>query len=223
LTSSKSQNKICAVIPFYNEEEHLHSIISEVIQFVDILILIDDGSTDSSLSCIPFTENIILLEHDKNLGKGAAPRICFLKNKEVGSEKTITMDADYQHDPNYIDQFLAKLEKYDCVIGSRKKDHSTMPYHRKLSNTLTSKLLSWKTGHKILDSQSGYRGFRTRILQDILPNYKGFEAESEMIVKLCKNDYTLGFVNIPTIYGNDNSKMRTFPTIIGFLKVLLRV
>ena len=104
---------------------------------------------------------------------------------------------------------------------NRKRNAIGMPIHRKLSNYLTSKILSIKTGCNILDSQSGYRAFRTNILSKVLPSYSGFEAESEMIVKICKNNYSIGFKEISTIYGNDDSKMKALPTIIGFIKVIL--
>ncbi|MCB0745100.1 MAG: hypothetical protein KDC67_14425, partial [Ignavibacteriae bacterium] len=60
------------------------------------------------------------------------------------------------------------------------------------------------------------------ILNNILPTFSGFEAESEMIVKLCKKKYRLSFIKIPTIYGNDDSKMKAVPAIIGFIKVILK-
>ena len=97
-----------------------------------------------------------------------------------------------------------------------------MPFHRRLSNYLTSKLMSMKTGKEIIDSQSGYRAFKSVIAYKIIPEFNGFEAESEMIVKAARNNLKIGFVNIPTIYGDDDSKMKAIPTILGFIKVLLR-
>jgi len=223
LTPSENQNKISAVIPFYNEEKHLTYISNKVIKYVDILILVDDGSNDFSRSKIPINEKIILLTHPKNLGKGAALLTGMLKSIELKSDITITLDADNQHDPKFILKLIEKLDENECVIGSRNKDKSSMPIHRKLSNYLTSKILSLKTGKEIIDSQSGFRAFKTNILKDILPKYSGFEAESEMIVKLSKKNYSIGFVEIPTIYGDDDSKMRAIPTILGFIKVILKV
>lgn len=219
---SENQNKICAVIPFYNEEKHLHSVCSEVLKYVDFIILVNDGSTDASLNKIPDTENIVKLSHPNNLGKGAALRSGLLKSIELKTELTITIDADNQHDPSYIPKFINNINQYDCLIGSRKRESSSMPIHRRLSNYLTSKILSIKTGVKILDSQSGYRILKTEILNKILPKYYGFEAESEMIVKLCKNNLSIGFIEIPTTYGDDESKMRAIPTILGFMKVILK-
>ncbi len=222
MTHLENQNRICAIIPFYNEEKHLHSIIRNVLNFVDLLILVDDGSSDSSSKNIPKSEKIILLTHSKNEGKGVALKTGILKSIDCNTDITITLDADNQHDPNFIPKFIQEISNYDAIIGSRSMTRSSMPIHRRLSNFLTSKLLSIKTGANIIDSQSGYRAFKTSILLSILPSYSGFEAESEMIVKLCKNKYSLSFLQIPTIYCDDESKMKVIPTIFGFLKVLLK-
>ena len=219
---SKNINNRAAVIPFYNEKNTLKKIISETSKFVDIIILVNDGSTDTWDLEIPDCENIFLISHDKNLGKGEALKAGFLKSIEQNNHFTITLDADLQHDPKYIPSILNELEKFDMVIGKRNILKTEMPFHRRMSNFLTSKLLSIKTGENILDSQSGFRGFKTEILKEILPSFSGFEAESEMIVKCCKKNYSIGYIDIPTIYGNDDSKMKAIPTILGFIKVLFK-
>jgi glycosyltransferase involved in cell wall biosynthesis len=184
--------------------------------------LINDGSYDSSVNRIPISKNIILIQQSRNMGKGRALRTGIEKSIELNSEITITLDADNQHDPELIPKFVDKIRFYDIVIGSRRRDQTAMPWHRRLSNYLTSKLLSIKTGEKIIDSQSGYRAFKTEICKDILPDFGGFEAESEMLVKASRNKLKIGFLEIPTIYGDDESKMKVLPTIIGFIKVLLK-
>lgn len=218
---SKNQNRICAVIPFFNEEKHIQDVLDKVLKFVDTVILVNDGSTDNSCQLINNYNNVIILNHKTNLGKGAALKTGFLQSIKLNSELTITIDGDNQHDPSLIPELLKKIEQFDCVIGNRIKNNSTMPIHRRLSNYLTSKILSLKTGIEILDSQSGFRVFKTTILPNILPRFSGFEAESEMIVNIAKNKYSLGYSEISTIYGDDESKMKAIPTIIGFIKVLL--
>ncbi|MBK7106734.1 MAG: glycosyltransferase family 2 protein [Ignavibacteriae bacterium] len=222
MSISENKNNVCAVIPFFNEKSTLNKIVTETINYVDLLILVNDGSTDNWQSEILKSEKIILISNENNLGKGAALKLGFLKSIELKTLITITLDADLQHDPKQITNFLNNIENYDCIIGKREISKTKMPIHRRLSNYLTSKLLSMKTGTEILDSQSGFRAFKTNILENILPQFTGFEAESEMIVKLCKQKYKLGFILIPTIYGNDNSKMKAIPTILGFIKVLLK-
>ena len=222
MNHSDDINNICAVIPFFNEEKHIKNIIHEVAKYVNIIIAVNDGSTDNSLNQIEKKDNIILLTYKKNMGKGSALKTGFEKSIELNTNITITLDADLQHAPEYIPDFIEKVKEYDAVIGNRMNNKKGMPLHRKVSNFLTSKILEFKTGYKIHDSQSGYRAFRTKILKDILPTFTGFEAESEMIVKLLKARYTLGFVDIPTIYGNDESKMKAWKTIKGFIKVVLK-
>lgn len=219
---SKNQNRICAVIPFYNEEKQIKNVTENVLKYVDLIILVNDGSTDKSVNNLPQSENILLINHPRNMGKGAALKSGFKKSIELETMITISIDGDNQHDPRFISNLVEATKNYDCVIGNRKRNTSSMPFPRRLSNYLTSKILSLKTGTIIQDSQSGYRAFRTNILPNVLPNYAGFEAESEMIVKICKNNYSIGFQEISTIYGDDDSKMKVIPTILGFIKVILK-
>jgi len=214
-------NKICAVIPFFNEEENLKILFHKVIKFVDCIIAVNDGSTDNSVYQIPQKDNIILLNHKKNLGKGRALRSGFLHSIKLNTHITITLDADMQHLPELIPSFVEQIHYYDVVIGNRLNNTKSMPIQRKISNYLTSKLLSWKTGEQILDSQSGYRAFRTSILQNIMPDRNGFEAESEMIVKILNNNYKIGYIDIPTLYNENKSKINAWQTIKGFLNVII--
>ena len=220
MNSISNQNKICAVIPFYNEEKTISDIITRTLKFVDTVIAIDDGSTDNSFYNINTIENVILLKHTKNEGKGRALKTGFEASIQNNFYLTLTLDADMQHPPEEIPRFLEALSVYDIVIGNRLNNLSPMPVQRILSNKLSSGLISLKAGRKIYDSQCGYRGFRTKILSSILPHYSGYEAESEMIILASRKNYKLGFVSIPTIYGEEKSKVRPFNIMAGFIKTL---
>lgn len=211
---------ICAVIPFYNERNYIREIIERTLPYADKIILVDDGSTDGTAELVEESKRVILLKNKTNSGKGFALNQGFYKSIETGSSVTVTLDADLQHDPKCIPDFLSEIKNYDIVIGNRLSDLSAMPKQRILSNLLTSYFLSKKTGLKIFDSQSGFRAYRTEILHKIIPACSGFEAESEILVKASRNGCTLGFVNIPTIYAGEKSKMRAFQAISGFIKVL---
>lgn len=220
----EKENSVCAIIPFYNEEKNLTKLVNEVLNFVDFIIAVDDGSTDNSLQQVSKIKNVIIEKHETNLGKGAALKTGFIKSIELKTNYTLTIDADLQHAPEFIPKFIESLIVKDCAIGNRLHNQKDMPLIRRTSNFITSKMLSIKTSERILDSQSGYRAFKTKILKDILPNFTGFEAESEMIVKLVRKNYSLSFVNIPAIYTeDDDSKMKAVPAILGFIKVILTV
>jgi glycosyltransferase involved in cell wall biosynthesis len=187
---------------------------------VDLVIAVDDGSKDNSLNLIKKIDNVEIIILDKNYGKGTALKAGFSLAIELDFDIILTLDADLQHDPEFIPVFLDAIKKCDLVIGNRLSDLKSMPYHRILSNYLTSFLLSLKLKKIIKDSQCGYRAYKKKVLQKISIHSSGFEAESEIIVRAVREKFSIGFVDIPTIYGNEKSKMKSFQAIKGFLKIL---
>lgn len=214
------KNNVCAVIPFFNEEDFIVEVITKTLKYVDLVIAVDDGSKDNSLKLIKKLDNVEIIIFDKNFGKGTALKSGFSLAIELDFDIILTLDADLQHDPDYIPIFLDAIKKYDVVIGNRLSDIKAMPYHRILSNYLTSFLLSLKLKKMIKDSQCGYRAYKKKVLQKISIHSSGFEAESEIIVRVVRENFNIGFVDIPTIYGNEKSKMKSFQAIKGFLKIL---
>lgn len=220
MKTSFKKNNCVAVIPFFNEEKFISEIINKTLVHVDKIILVNDGSTDNSLRNIPQSDRIILINLEKNFGKGFALNVGYKSSFLTDYECVITLDADLQHDPEYISDFIEKINEYDIVIGNRKKDLKKMPIQRIISNRLTSYLLTLKVKQKILDSQCGFRIYRKDCLKNILPTSKGFEAESEILVNAGRKNYQIGFTDIPTIYGEEKSKMKAFMAIKGFIKIL---
>jgi dolichol-phosphate mannosyltransferase len=222
LEENKKKINVAAVIPFYNEEKTIYEVIKQTLAFVDIVIAVNDGSTDKSVDKIKNMDRMALIDLKKNHSKGYALNEGFKKSIEINSEITLTLDADLQHPPEFIPGFLNAVNDFDIVIGNRKKRLGVMPIQRIISNKLTSFLLSKKTGQKILDGQCGYRLYKTKILKDILPASSGYEAESEILIKASRCNYKISFVDISVIYGEQESKMKAWRTIKGFLKVLLK-
>jgi glycosyltransferase involved in cell wall biosynthesis len=220
LITSKSSNKIAAVIPFFNEKDTINRIVQNTVNNVNTVIAIDDGSTDNSSKNITLLENVILLKNETNRGKGFALRKGFSYAVENGFETIITLDADLQHIPNEIPLLCSKLNEYPIVIGNRLNNVSAMPLQRRLSNKITSFLLSIKTGQKVLDSQSGFRAYRSEVIKNIATTKDGYEAESEILIKAARNGYRIGFADISTIYGDEISKMNPITSTIGFIKLL---
>ena len=216
------KNKVCAVIPFYNESKSIGGIIRDTLPFVDRVIAVNDGSTDDSLLNVVKDDRVTLISYSGNKGKGFALNEGFKKSIEGNFDFTVTIDADFQHKPEYIPSLIMGLEDNDVIIGNRLNRMNRMPVQRILSNKITSFLLSIKTKQKILDSQCGFRAYRTKVLNSILPSFTGFEAESEIILNAAKNNFRIAFVFVPKIYNNEKSKMRPFEAIKGFIKVMLK-
>lgn len=217
---NRNTNSVCAVIPFYNEKETLDFILDETLKYVDFIFAVNDGSNDDSYQSVRNKSDIKIINLDKNFGKGKALSVGFDEAISGSYQSVITLDADLQHEPKYIPKLIDSLSYFDIVIGNRLKNLEGMPLQRRLSNKLTSFFLSMKTGQVILDSQCGFRAFRIDVLKKVKTRAYGFEAESEILVKAAKKGFTIGFVDIPTIYGNEESKMQPIKAITGFLKVL---
>ena len=112
--------------------------------------------------------------------------------------------------------------KFDIIIGSRLHDKKGMPFHRVLSNTITTFLVSARTAKKIADSQSGYRLIDRKVLESVRLQSSGFEAETEFIIKAAAHGFRFGFVPIETVYAGEKSHMTHFSTTVNFVKVLFQ-
>lgn len=212
--------KVAVVIPFFNEQQTLPEIINKTLQYSDIIIAVNDGSTDDFLKHIKINERIVLISNKKNEGKGFSISRGMKKSIELNSDITITIDADLQHPPEYIPELIKALDDCSISVGNRLGNLRGMPIPRILSNILTSALLSIKLKQLIKDSQCGFRAYKTNIVHDILPSSKGYEAETEILINAKRKNYKIGFIRIPTIYNSHKSKMRSIKTILGFLRVL---
>lgn len=220
MNSSERKIKIAAVVPFFNERDFIRNVISETLNYTDIIIAVDDGSTDNSSEQIIDLKKVILISNEKNFGKGYSLRKGFEKAIELNSQLIVTLDADGQHKPGIIPELLNKISDCDIVIGNRMNDVRNMPLQRIFSNRITSYLLSKKLGVQIKDSQCGFRVYKRKVLESVKTTFNGFEAESEILVYAARKNFKIKFVDIPTVYENQNSKMKAWQAIKGFLKVL---
>jgi glycosyltransferase involved in cell wall biosynthesis len=214
------------LIPALNAARTLSELLGKVREYIppEATIVVDDGSTDAT-SRIAEEAGVLVIKHSVNRGKGAALRSGFeqvLSKTEY--QCVITLDADLQHDPHEIPRFVERWKQggVDVIIGARKRLGSQMPFHRILSNTITSLLVSARTGVAIRDSQSGYRCISRDVLSTIHLECDAFEAETEMLIKAARSGFRIGFVPIATIYGTEQSHMTHWTTTKRFLQVLLK-
>ena len=211
------------LIPAFNDASTIQELINQLFK-LDIqseqIIVVNDGSTDETTN-LANELNVIIVELQKNQGKGAALLKgfdYFLQNSNV--EYLICIDADLQHPVKSIPDFLKSDSKF--VIGNREKSFNTMPFHRILSNFITSKILSFVTKQKILDSQCGFRMIHRDVISKLELNEKGFQLESEMVVEIAKMGVNIDFVNIPTIYNQSGSSINNVKDTLRFIRYILK-
>lgn len=211
------------LISAYNAENTLSDVLGELSQFENLEVLVvNDGSTDKSKDIVK-NSDAILLNHNKNLGKGAALQKGFEYASHLDIDFVITFDADKQHPSNYIDNFIEMHRKNPdaIILGSRKRDIN-MPWTRKFSNSVSASLTSWRTRQKLYDVQCGLRLIPKKYLSWKLSTINGFIFENEMLIAWADNNIKLLSISIPTIYSNKHeSKMTYLDSTFGFISMYI--
>jgi len=200
--------KITIGIPAYNEEKYIAGIISKLKKYTDSIIVCDDGSSDLT-GDISEQLGAIVIKHSKNRGYGAAINSLFLKAKELESDVFLTLDADGQHrveDIPIVTDPIIKNE-VDLVIGSRFLDTKSeeMPNYRKVGIKIITKITNLSIKEKLTDSQSGFRAYSRKALQEITPTDDGMGVSTEILIKASNLELKVAEVPIKVNYNGDTS------------------
>ena len=211
--------KIVIIIPAYNPPQSFISLLQNIRTKTFIpIIIIDDGSIPKINMVIA---NTILLRNKSNSGKGYSLIRGFNEALSRGYSHAITMDADSQHDPDMLQSFIKINANISIVLGNR-QFNANMPIHRRISNKLTSSVISIICRKNILDAQCGYRRYK---LDNVCSNNymeNGYQFESEVLIKILADNCTLHHIEIPTIYAQENSSINIFWDTIKFVRLIIR-
>jgi glycosyltransferase involved in cell wall biosynthesis len=188
--------RVVAVIPAYNEERCIGSVVLRARALVDAVLVVDDGSTDATAQ-VAAAGGAAVVRHDRNRGKGAALNTGLRAARELGPEAIVLLDADGQHLPCELPAVLAPVlaGEADIAVGSRyigngngnghppdpANGHgSGVPRHRVAGHWAFTKLTNLASGVPVSDSQSGFRALSRRAVEALNFSSAGFSVESEM-------------------------------------------
>ena len=194
-------------IPAYNEEKNIASILLRLKNISEYIIVCDDGSSDLTYE-IAEKLGAIVVKHKKNLGYGAAIKTIFLKAQEINADALVTFDADGQHKIEDIDKILVPIKnnKADIVIGSRfLNDEQKISKYRKIGIKTITELTNITSGTKITDSQSGFRGYNRKTLENIKLTESGMGISTEILIKAKKSNFKIIEVPIIVSYEGETS------------------
>jgi len=209
---------VFAVIPAYQEGRRIAEVVSGARRQLPVIV-VDDGSTDDTADRAA-AAGATVLRQVPNAGKGAALRLGFGHALEVGAEAVVTLDGDGQHDPNEIPAFVAVYEASGAQLVVGRRDFGSMPFVRRVSNTLGRMAISVAVGRDIPDNQSGYRLIGSRLLPALLSSREpGFEFEVEMLARCIALGMPIAWVPIRTIYAGEPSHIRPWAHFTSFLRV----
>ena len=175
---------ISIVIPLYNEENSIKALLESFPNHYRYeIIIVDDGSTDKSIQKIKEVDNldIEVIQHDRNLGYGAAIKSGFDHAK---GDIIVTMDSDGQHDPKEIPNLVKPLisNKADLIVGSRYlgKCRYKIPLHTRAGEFFIKTSLWFLYNQKVYNNQNGFRAFKKEsldIFRNLRSNGMGFTTE----------------------------------------------
>jgi len=217
---------ILAAIPAYNEEIAIGSVVLRAKKNADIVLVIDDGSSDAT-AAVAAAAGALVLPHERNLGKGAAIRDAFNRAKELGADILVLLDADGQHNPDEIPDLIVPIQDgtADMVIGSRFLDKkSAIPKYRRAGQEVLTVLTNRVSHSCVTDSQSGFRAFSKRAIQSLSLQEVGIGIESAMLQ--AASDVGLQIAEVPVSCRYDvehASKMGSVRHGFSVVNTLLKI
>lgn len=213
---------IVAGMPVFNEEETIGTIVTMAMKYVDAVICVDDGSSDSSAR-IAESCGAIVVRHRINRGYGGALKSLFKKAKEMNADALVLLDSDGQHEPEDIPKLLQPIidGSDDFVIGSRFIDGgggTDMPAYRRLGIKVITAASNMSRNISIKDTQSGFRAFSKRALNLLRFDSEGMELSLEMLEDA--HEKQLKIMEVPTIVRYDVPKGSNFTAVSHGFTVL---
>ena len=214
--------KVAALIPAYQAAAHLGEVLTRLraLESPPHVLVVDDGSRDATAQ-VARQFGAEVLSFAANRGKGHALLAGF--HALAGFDAVITLDADGQHPPECVPAFVRAAEAgADLVLGARARS-AEMPWTRRFANAFSSGWTSWLAGCTVSDSQSGYRLHRRAVLERTPLTAGRYELETEMVVRAARLGFRIAEIEIPTVYGEEQSQFRPFRDVPRIVGTLLRL
>ena len=217
--------RVAAIIPAFNEAATIARVVAGVAPAVRRVIVVDDGSADATAERARAAGAEVIV-HPSNKGKGHAVRAGLERVFAGDFTHVLLLDGDMQHLPEEAPTLLAEAERTgaEIVLGERRFDRHRMPSARYHANRIGSRVLSWFVGVPVRDTQCGFRVFRVDALRRVPLSARGYEIETEMLVKVTRRGGRVASVPVTAVYEGQVSNLRPLPdtTRTCFLAVYYR-
>ncbi|KKU44708.1 MAG: Glycosyl transferase family 2 [Microgenomates group bacterium GW2011_GWA2_46_7] len=192
--------KFYVIIPAYNEARHIRRCVDHVLQYTKNIIVVNDGSTDSTGEIIDSIEKIEVIHAKRNMGKGYAMKIGAELAWKMGAQGIVFMDADNQHHPKHIPEFFNGMKHgSDIVIGVRLLK-TAIPLYRKIGNLMMASIMRSIFNVKIPDMMCGYRAFTKKGYKKIKWTSPNYGVETETLTIIGRKRLPFETVVVDTIY-----------------------
>ncbi len=228
-------NTLCVIIPTYNDGHLLRDTIEGIPDFIDKIIVINDGCNEDSAKIIDGAikkdSRVEMILHEKNLGLGQSLIDGYLKSLESKFDITIVMAGDNQMSPNDLNRVISPIlaNDSDYVKGNRLLRDDVidrMPFYRFIGNSVLTLLSKIATGYwKIIDPQCGYSAISYKALKSIRIGdmIKGYGYNAHILNMLNLNNFRVVDVEVEPVYGDEKSKIKIMSYIFTVSRLLTRL
>ncbi len=209
--------KVVVVMPAYNAAKTLRLTYDEVMaqEVVDLVIVVDDASSDETTAIARSLPNTLVLTHPLNLGYGANQKTCYATALAQGADIVIMVHPDYQYTPRLIPAMASLIGSglYGAVLGSRVLGgyalKGGMPWWRYVANRFLTFFSNALLASKLSEFHTGYRAFSREVLErlPLEANSDDFVFDNEMLVQILWFGYTIAEVSCPTRYSGESSSI----------------
>ena len=193
-----------AALPVYNEQDYVHSVLDEVTQYAQNVLVVNDGSSDQTADRLAERSDVMVANHDQNRGYGAALKTAFQFAIDHKYDTLVTLDCDGQHQPKRLPRFAAACENVDIVSGSRYlktyAGDSSPPSQRMFINRQITKQINQKFGYCLTDTFCGFKAYRVEALKKLDIQDEGYAMPLELWVQAAIHNMRVIELPVPLIY-----------------------
>lgn len=214
--------KICVIIPTYNNATTIRRVIEDVEKYCSSIIVVNDGSTDDTAAILQSIPSPIeVVSYPDNRGKGYALVTGFKKAKALGYTHAITIDADGQHFADDIPCFIEGLKHNPegFIVGCRNLTEENMPRQNTFANRFSNFWFRLQTGINLPDTQSGYRLYTLSSLKGLNLITSRYESELELLVYAAWAGVDITSVNVKVYYPPAEERVSHFRPIYDFFRI----
>lgn len=211
------------IVPTYNNAGTIAKVLMDVKAYSQAIIVVNDGSTDSTSDILSGIDDIRLIAYPENKGKGYALKLALQKAFEWGYRFAITIDADGQHYADDIPVFVDRIEQVpgSLLIGARNIAADNMPSKNTFANKFSNFWYRVETGQTLSDTQSGYRLYPLREVQDMRLLTRRYEFELEVLVRAVWRGIRVENVPIKVYYPSAEERVSHFRPFQDFVRISL--
>ena len=201
--------KVVVVMPAYNAGRTLRMTYEELPKdTVNLVILVDDGSTDATLE-VARDLGLEIFVHDRNYGYGANQKTCYTEALKAGADVVVMVHPDYQYDPTLVPHIIAPIVRgeADVVLGSRLAGGGSaiqqgMPWWKYLANRFLTGVENLAFGLRLSEYHTGYRAFSRGVLEDVnfRMNSDGFVFDQEIVAQVVAAGFRIAEIPVPVRY-----------------------